>query len=60
MKADNNSTSFFSRRDGFPENILLFIEIYVHIAKWVVTLRTYDLELKTFSMMPSAEELSRS
>lgn len=41
----------------FFENILLFIGIDVHKAKWVVTIRTYDLELKTFSMMPSAEDL---
>lgn len=52
MKADNNSTSFF-------ENVLLFIGIDVHKAKWVVTVRTYDLELKTFSMKPSAEELEK-
>jgi len=50
MEADNNFTSFF-------ENILLFIGIDVHKSKWVVTVRTYDLELKTFSMKPSAEEL---
>ena len=31
---------------------LMFINL-----KWVVTVRTYDLELKTFSMKPSAEEL---
>lgn len=50
MEADNNFTSFF-------ENILLFIGIDVHKSKWVVTVSTYDLELKTFSMKPSAEEL---
>jgi len=53
MKTDlDNSTSFF-------ENILLFIGIDVHKSKWVVTIRTYDLELKTFSMHPSAEELEK-
>lgn len=52
MKEDNNSTSFF-------EKMLLFIGIDVHKAKWVVTVRTYDLELKTFSMKPSAEELEK-
>lgn len=52
MKADNNSTSFF-------EKVLLFIGIDVHKSKWVVTVRTYDLELKTFSMKPSAEELEK-
>lgn len=52
MKTDQNNTSFF-------ENILLFIGIDVHKSKWVVTIRTYELELKTFSMKPSAEELER-
>src|SRR4030067_799408 len=51
-REENNNTSFF-------ENILLFIGIDVHKLKWVVTIRTYDLELKTFSMKPSAEELER-
>ena len=50
MKTELGNTSFF-------ENILLFIGIDVHKSKWVVTVRTYDLELKTFSMKPSAEEL---
>lgn len=50
MKTEPGNTSFF-------ENILLFIGIDVHKSKWVVTVRTYDLELKTFSMKPSAEEL---
>lgn len=52
MTTDNNSTSFFDK-------VLLFIGIDVHKAKWVVTIRTYDLELKTFSMKPSAEELEK-
>jgi len=52
MKTDQNSISFFDK-------VLLFIGIDVHKAKWVVTLRTYDLELKTFSMKPSAEELEK-
>jgi len=52
MKTDLDNTSFF-------ENILLFVGIDVHKLKWVVTLRTYDLELKTFSMKPSAEELEK-
>lgn len=52
MKTEPDNTSFF-------ENILLFIGIDVHKSKWVVTIRTYDLELKTFSMKPSAEELER-
>jgi transposase len=50
MKTELDNTSFF-------EKVLLFIGIDVHKAKWVVTVRTYDLELKTFSMKPSAEEL---
>jgi transposase len=50
MKTELDNTSFF-------ENILLFIGIDVHKSKWVVTVRTYDLELKTYSMKPSAEEL---
>lgn len=52
MKTEHTDTSFF-------EKVLLFIGIDVHKAKWVVTIRTYDLELKTFSMKPSAEELEK-
>lgn len=52
MKTEHSDTSFF-------ENVLLFIGIDVHKSKWVVTVRTYDLELKTFSMKPSAEELEQ-
>jgi transposase len=52
MESDLNNNSFF-------EKILLFIGIDVHKLKWVVTIRTYDLELKTFSMKPSAEELEK-
>lgn len=52
MKNDTDNTSFF-------EKILLFVGIDVHKAKWVVTVRTYDLELKTFSMKPSAEQLEK-
>lgn len=44
---------------SFFEKVILFIGIDVHKAKWVVTVRTYDLELKTFSMSPSAEELEK-
>jgi len=43
----------------FFEKKELFIGIDVHKAKWVVTIRSYDLELKTFSMKPSAEELEK-
>jgi transposase len=45
--------------NSFFEKVLLYIGIDVHKAKWVVTIRTYDLELKTFSMKPSAEELEQ-
>lgn len=48
----DNNNSFF-------DNVLLFVGIDVHKTKWVITIRTYDLELKTFSMGPSAEELER-
>ncbi len=43
----------------FFEKRVLFIGIDVHKAKWVVTIRTYDLELKTFSMSPNAGELKK-
>jgi hypothetical protein len=51
MKRENQNLSF--------ENKELFIGIDVHKAKWVVTVRTYDLELKTFSMQPIAEVLDK-
>jgi transposase len=44
--------SFFEKKE-------LFIGIDVHKAKWVVTVRTYDIELKTFSMQPLAEMLEK-
>lgn len=44
---------------SFFENKELFVGMDVHKAKWVVTIRTYDLELKTFSMQPSAEMLEK-
>jgi len=37
----------------------LFVGIDVHKKRWVVCVRSYDLELKTFSMSPSAEELEK-
>jgi len=52
METELNNISFF-------EKILLFIGIDVHKSKWVVTVRTYDLELKTFTMAPTAEELEK-
>ena len=41
----------------FFDNKNLFVGIDVHKIKWVVTIRTYDLLLKSFSMSPSAEAL---
>ena len=41
------------------ENKDLYVGIDVHKKRWVVTVRTYDIELKTFSMFSSAEELER-
>jgi len=52
MKNGNTENSFFEKK-------MLYIGIDVHKAKWVVTIRTYDLELKTFSMQPSAKELEK-
>lgn len=37
----------------------LFVGIDVHKKRWVVTVRSYDLELKTISMSPTAEELEK-
>lgn len=37
----------------------IYVGIDVHKKRWVVTVRSYDLELKTFSMFPSAEELDK-
>jgi transposase len=36
-----------------------YIGIDVHMKQWVVTIRSQQMELKTFSMNPSAEELHR-
>lgn len=52
MKLTKVSKSCFSGKD-------LFVGIDVHKKRWVVSVRTYDLELKTFSMTASAEELER-
>ncbi len=41
------------------KNKKLFVGIDVHKKRWVVSIRTYDLELKTFSMSPSAEVLEK-
>jgi len=42
------------------DNKHLFVGIDVHKKRWVVSVRTYDLELKTFSMFPIAEELEKT
>jgi transposase len=47
------------KSESYFNNKNLFIGIDVHKKRWVVTVRTYELELKTFSMGPSAEELER-
>jgi len=52
MKDAGKSVSFFDKKD-------IFIGIDVHKKRWVVTVRTYDLELKTVSMSPNAEALEK-
>ncbi len=47
---DKKENLFFEKKE-------IFVGIDVHKAKWVVTVRTYDLEIKTFSMQPVAEKL---
>jgi transposase len=37
----------------------LFVGVDVHKKRWVVSVRTYDLELKTFSMIADAEQLEK-
>lgn len=37
----------------------IYLGIDVHKKRWVVTVRTYDLELKTFSMQAVAEQLEK-
>lgn len=46
-------------KKGSFEGKTLYIGIDVHKIRWVVSVRTYDLELKTFSMSSHAEELER-
>jgi transposase len=41
------------------ENKDIYVGIDVHKKRWVVTVRTYDLELKTFSMQAVAEQLEK-
>ncbi len=37
----------------------LYVGMDVHKKRWVITVRSYDLELRTFSMLPVAEELEK-
>ncbi len=48
-----NSKGCFDGKD-------LYVGIDVHKVRWVVSVRTYDLELKTYSMASNAEELERT
>ncbi len=52
-------TEAVTHNNLFFENKELFVGMDVHKAKWVVTVRSYDLELKTFSMQPIAEVLEK-
>jgi transposase len=40
-------------------NIFFYIGIDTHLKNWTVTIRSNNLELKTFSMNPSAEQLHK-
>ena len=44
---------------SYYEGKHIFVGIDVHKKRWVVTVRSYDLELRTFSMLASAEELEK-
>jgi len=48
-----------TKSEKFFKGKRIFVGLDVHKKRWVVTVRSYDLELKTFSMIPSAEELER-
>ncbi len=48
----NEQKSVFAGKD-------LYVGIDVHKKKWAVTVRTYDLELKSFGMPPFAEDLEK-
>ena len=57
MKYDERFTSNLSQVDFSGKH--LFIGIDMHKKNWVVTVRTRDLQLKTFSMDPFPETLQR-
>ncbi len=48
-----------TKSDSVFKDKNLFVGIDVHKKRWVVSVRSYDLELKTFSMSPIAEELEK-
>jgi len=52
MEKENSSVSVYKDKN-------IFVGIDVHKKRWVVSIRSYDLELKTFSMEASAEELEK-
>lgn len=52
MKEEKSLSGYFSNKD-------LYVGLDVHKKRWVVSVRTYELELKTFSMDASAIELER-
>jgi len=52
MEKENSTRSYYKDKD-------LSVGINVHKKRWVVTVRSYDLELKTFNMSPVAEELEK-
>lgn len=48
-----------TKSDSVFKDKNLFVGIDVHKKRWVVSVRSYDLELKTFSMSAVAEELEK-
>ena len=48
------------KEESVYKNKVLYVGVDVHKKRWVVTVRSYDLELKTFSMLPLAEELEKN
>ncbi len=51
MKTQNNILDFKNQR--------FYLGLDVHKKQWTVTIRTNKMELKTMSMNPSPEELSK-
>lgn len=52
MEKEKTSVSVFKDKN-------IYVGIDVHKKRWVISIRSYDLELKTFSMEASAEELEK-